>query len=438
MHSGRWLMLRTVAAAIVVLASSRAWGQPERPNIVVILLDDVGREVLGCYGGQSYATPEIDRLAAGGARFEHAYVMPTCHPTRVALLTGQYPFRLGHPEWGTFPRDVEGRTLASILKQAGYATAAAGKWQMSVLGDDRDQPHRMGFDDYCLLGWHEGPWYYDPLLWQNGERRTDVGDRYGPDVITDYAINFMKQHRNEPFFLWYATPLCHAETNDLDEPAPVGPNGRYDSYAEMVPKMDRDVGRVVAAVAELGLRERTLIVLLADNGTARVNLVDFEQGEYVYETVVSKIDGREVPGGKATLTDWGCRVPLILNWPGTVAAGEVSQRLVDASDLTPSLAAVAGASLPTGVHLDGQATLLAGAHEAAAERRWAFSEHDGKSFVRTRRWKLYDDGRFIDAKEDPDELRPLARQDLSPAAARALDELEAALDGMSEARGALP
>ena len=314
----------------------------QQPNIVLILADDVGREVLGCYGGTSYKTPNIDRLAASGMRFQHFYTMPVCHPTRICLMTGQYPFRLANPPWGTFPKSAESRTLANILKRAGYATAIAGKWQLALLKDDLQQPHRMGFDEYCLYGWHEGPWYYQPYIWQNGKRRTDVQDRYGPDVTCDYVIDFIERNKSRPFFAFYSMELCHAETNDLEKPAPVGPNGRYDTYAEMVDKMDERVGRVVAALDRLQLRNNTLVVFTTDNGTAAHNLAGVEGDELIYEPVVSKMGDREIPGGKATLTDWGTRVPLIASWPGTIVPGQVSDDLVDMSDILPSLADVAG------------------------------------------------------------------------------------------------
>ena len=320
----------------------------------MILADDVGREVLGCYGGTSYATPRIDELAASGIRFQHFYTMPVCHPTRVCLLTGQYPFRLGHPEWGTFPRDAEQRTLPAVLKHAGYATAIAGKWQLALLKDDLHQPNRMGFGEYCLYGWHEGPWYYQPHIWQNGKLRTDVRDRYGPDIICENVIDFITRNKSRPFFAFYSMELCHAETNDLDKPAPVGPNGRYDNYAEMVGKMDERVGRVVAALDRLGIRENTLILFLADNGTPVRNLINAEGDKYVYEKVSSKLGDRDIPGGKATLTDWGTRVPLLVSWPGTINAGQVSDTLVDVSDILPTLCDVAGATLPENVKLDGQ------------------------------------------------------------------------------------
>jgi arylsulfatase A len=416
-------LLMTCALATATVVSAR------QPNILLILADDVGREVLGCYGGTSYETPNIDGLAAAGARFEHAYAMAVCHPTRTTLLTGQYPFRLRHPAWGSFPREAEQRTLPAVLKQAGYRTAVGGKWQLALLSDDPQQPHRMGFDEYCLYGWHEGPWYYQPHIRQNGKLRGDVRDRYGPDVICDFVVDFIKRHKDRPFFAFYSMSLCHAETNDLDKPAPVGPQGRYDSYAEMVAKMDERVGRVIDVLDGLGLRENTLVVFYSDNGTAAANLIDAEGDQYVYEPVVSKLGDREIPGGKGTLTDWGTRVPLIANWPGTIEPGEVRSDLMDASDLLPSLADMADAPLPQDVRLDGH-SITAQMRGIAPPRRWVFAEHKGKCFVRNARWKLYDDDRFYDLQADPDEQKPLVLQSLPVASAVAHGELHAALDGL--------
>jgi arylsulfatase A len=420
-----------LVAIAVFLAAGAAHGA-DRPNILLILADDVGREVLGCYGGTSYKTPNIDRLAADGVRLEHAYVMPVCHPTRTTLLTGQYPFRLGHPVWGSFPRNVEGRSLPALLKQAGYATVVVGKWQLTLLKDDLEQPRRMGFDEYCLFGWHEGPWYYQPHIWQNGTLRDDVRDRYGPDVVCDYLIDFSERNRDRPFFAFYSMSLCHSETNDLEQPAPVGPNGRYDSYAEMVVKMDDRVGHVLKTLDRLGIRRNTLIMFLTDNGTAAKNLVGAENGEYIYEDVVSRMGNREIPGGKGTLTDRGTRVPMILNWPDTIQGGQVCTDLSDVSDVLPSLLGVAGIESPADVQLDGK-SLAVFERNRRPPRRWVFAEHKGACFVRSQRWKLYNDGRFYDMDADPEEEKPLDPEGLSSAASVSRRELQRALDGLNYA-----
>jgi arylsulfatase A len=413
MHSGLVRCCTILAHGGVVWASTALQdahgdsGRTTHPNIVLILADDVGREVLGCYGGRSYKTTNLDRLAASGIRLTHAYTMPVCHPTRVCLLTGQYPFRLGNPDWGTFPTEAEGRTLAHVLKDAGYATAIAGKWQLTMLKDDPEHPNRLGFDDYCLFGWHEGPWYYRPHIWENGRLRNDVSDRYGPDVVCDFLIDFIDRNKSGPFFAFYSMTLCHAETNDLEHPAPVGPNGRYDSYSEMAVKMDRNVGRIVEALQSRGLRENTLVIFTADNGTAARNLINVRGDEYVYESVYSLMGDKKILGGKATLSDWGTRVPFIVSWPGTFKGGQVSDVLTDVSDMLPTLADAASAPLPRGVALDGRSFLPSLRDETGAERQWVFVEHEGRYFVRDRRWKLYGDGKLFDAELDPEEQAPI-------------------------------
>ena len=157
--STRQITCLSVTSCIVfsfVVTSS--WGS-EKPNLLLILADDLGVETLGCYGGSTYETPHLDRLASQGMRFDHCYSMAVCHPTRLTLMTGRYPFRWSHPRWGTFPKDAEEVSLGRLLQDRGYTTAVAGKWQLTLLKDDLDHPYRLGFDEYCLFGWHEGANY---------------------------------------------------------------------------------------------------------------------------------------------------------------------------------------------------------------------------------------------------------------------------------------
>jgi arylsulfatase A len=418
------------AAALVILtAVATTAAGTDRPNIVLILADDVGREVLSCYGGQSYQTPNIDLLAKGGMRFENAYVMAMCHPTRMCIMTGQYPFRLGEPRWGTFPKSFEEDTLGNVLKRAGYKTGIAGKWQLTLLKDDLKQPNRMGFDEYCLDAWHEGPWYYQPRIWQDGKLREDIHDRYGPDVTCEYLIDFMRRHQKEPFFAYYTMELCHDETNDLDKPAPFGPLGRYENYAEMVTQMDRRVARVMAALDSLKLRDRTLVIFLADNGTPPQTLIGAKDGRYVFEDFTSKLEGREIRGGKGKLTDWGTRVPLIVNWPGKVAADRTCDALIDGSDILPSLAEFAGAPLPTGFNVDGH-SIADALHGGSTTRKWIFAENNGLGCIRDKRCKLYSDGRFFDMVADADETAPIAATDLKGQTDAAYQALKKNLDGL--------
>lgn len=418
--------ISAIYVAALCLPTVALSAEDQRPNILFIMADDVGSEVLECYGGQSYLTPRIDQLAREGLRFEHAYALPACHPTRTTLLSSRYPFRLGHPEWGTYPPEEESHTIAHVLANAGYDTAVAGKWQIAFLQDDPTHPQRLGFQESCLFGWHEGPRYYQPHIWQNGQLRDDVRDRYGPDVYSEFLIDFMKRKRDRPFFAYYPMALCHDVTDDLDKPVPLGPKGRYQNYAEMVAAMDERVGRLMDALHDNGLRENTLVVFFTDNGTPAKIITGTRGDKLVREPVSSLRNGKEIPGGKAQLTDAGTRVPLIVRWPRVVAAGRVSHYLIDTSDFYPTLAELAAAPLASDRRIDGRsfANVLRGASNNG--REWVFVEFKGKSYVKDARWKLYDDGRLLDLSSDPQEHQPLDVKHLQPESQRAYDRLQMA------------
>jgi arylsulfatase A len=405
--------------------------QLQQPNIVLVLADDVGREVLGCYGGESYETPCLDALAHGGKRFNHCYSMPVCHPSRVCLMTGRYPAVLGNPRWGSFPAEEEGRTFASMLQNAGYATAIAGKWQLSLMKKDLQQPGRMGFDEWSLFGWHEGPRYHDPMIYQNGQVRTDTQGKYGPDLYVDFLIDFIRRHRKQPFFAYYSMALCHDVTDDIGKPVPYGPEGRWLTYEEMAEDMDRQIGRLVAALDDLQLREQTLILYTTDNGTAAASYLTFQNGKFQRPKVFSTIHGRVVQGGKGQLTDWGTRVPLIANWPGRVNAHTVCDDPVDFSDFLPTLAEVAGAPLPEGPPINGHSFTASLFERGSAARKWAYSEASSKRrYVRTQDYKLYSSGEFFDMDSDPDEKQALVDDKLSPSQREVKEMLQSALDSL--------
>ena len=368
-------------------------------HIVFILADDVGCEPLGCYGGTSYGTPNIDRLAAEGLRFEHCYSMPVCHPSRVTLLTGRYPFRWGNPSWGTFPADAERGTIANRLRAAGFTTAVAGKWQLTLLKQNLDHPDRLGFDEYSLFGWHEGPRYHDPLIWQNGRRREKTTGQYGPDLYVEFLLDFLTRHQQQKTFLFHSMALCHDVTDDLDQPVPYGPDGRYLNYPEMVTSMDEMIGRLMTGLDRLGVREETLILFTGDNGTAQASIDRFENGRYIRNPVVSMFRGQRIPGGKGELTDGGTHVPLIANWPGTIAAGSTSSALVDFSDFLPTFIELGGAKPVEPI--DGTSFAPTLFDPELPTRRWVYSEHKGHFWVRTERWKLDDRGRLHDLHDDP-------------------------------------
>jgi len=437
------LLYLVISALGSTIAGAQNGTVEAKPNVLFILADDVGRDAIGVYGGESYSTPVIDELARTGKQFEHAYSMAVCHPSRICLLSGQYPARLKNPAWGAFPEEAEARALGSIMKSAGYATAVAGKWQMCLMKDDLDQPGRLGFDEWALFGWHEGPRFRSPMIYHNGEVMKGTEGKYGPDLYVDFLIEFIQRQQKaaKPFFAYYPMALAHDVTDDIGEPVPFFADGRWETFGEMVESMDRQIGRLVEALDELGLRDNTLIVYTTDNGSPKASYVTVDQdGEFVRPKVTSIYKGKEVVGGKGELTDWGTRVPMIANWPGNVPAGSRSDALIDFADFVPTFADLGGAPLDrllNGTVIDGESFLKEmlvadGKSDAERDKRFAYAEHGGVQFVRDHEWKLYSTGSFFDLRDDADErkIKPLAIADRDAVQAMAHSRLEKELDAL--------
>ncbi|MEX2303523.1 MAG: sulfatase-like hydrolase/transferase, partial [Bryobacterales bacterium] len=298
-----------------------------RPNIVLIMADDLGYETLGCYGGTSYKTPNLDELARTGLRFNHAYAQPLCTPTRVQLMTGQYNFR----NWQAFGiLDPNEKTFGHMMQAAEYKTCIAGKWQLYSYNPPDFMPEwrgkgmrgeQAGFDDYFL--WHaehtedKGSRYANPKILDNGKFLEDSEGQYGPDLYVEHINAFMEQRRDEPFFVYYPMALTHGPFNPTPNSPEWATGDRLQNdprfFKDMVEYMDIAVGRVVKKIEELGLRERTLILYYGDNGSPRE--VESQKGETV------------VAGGKGYMTDAGTRVPLIANWQGVCPPGRVTDDL---------------------------------------------------------------------------------------------------------------
>jgi arylsulfatase A len=318
-------------------------------------------------------------------------------------MTGRYGFR-NYKKWGHIP--PEEITFGHILKDAGYATALAGKWQMVLQKKDPDHVTKMGFEQNCVFGWHEGPRYHDPFIYQNGRIRQGLEGKYGPDVYCDFLIDFIKRNKDRAFLAYYSMALAHAISNDLKIPPPTGPGGQYQSYKELAEYMDVLVGRIVSTLDKLDLRENTLILYTTDNGTPREFITRVVNGKYKEKPISSKLGDKTVVGGKGKLTDAGTRVPLIANWPGTAPAGKVCDDLVDFSDFMPTFAELAGTKVPD-VTIDGRSFAPQLRGKKGNPRDWAYCQWQGKAWVRTKKWKLYRDGRLYDAAKDPLEKSPI-------------------------------
>ena len=415
-----------VADSAVVAAAAT------KPNVILILADDLGFETIGANGGTSYRTPVLDRLAATGARFTQCYVQPLCTPTRVQLMTGQYNVR-NYLTFGNM--DPQAVTFGNLFKQAGFVTGIAGKWQ---LGRDPELPKKYGFDEHCL--WQHTrrpPRYANPGLEINGAEKDYTHGEYGPDLVNDYALDFVTRHKDRPFFLYYPMMLTHSPY----QPTPASKtwdsqargeqvNQAEKHFGDMVEYMDTLIGKLVAKLDALGLRENTLVLFLGDNGTGKGTR--------------SLLGDRVVIGGKGTTTAAGMHVPLIVNWPGKAAAGTVCADLVDSTDFLPTLCAAAGVAVPGGLKVDGRSFLPQLRGEKGDPRPWVYSWYSPRQGNDTtvrelafnQRFKLYRSGDFYDLGADREEKRPLKVAALEGEAAAAAKLLQGALDGFKDARPA--
>lgn len=418
--------MRSLLISILSLGAVVAQAAERPPNIVLIFADDVGREVLGCYGGTSYKTPNIDALSDGGMQFSHCYSMPVCHPSRITLLSGRYPSAFGNPKWGGYPEGEAKKTFAAELQRAGYATAVAGKWQLQLLKNNPDHPQELGFDESSVFGWHEGARFHEPFIYENGKKRDDTAGTYGPDLYVEFLSDFMEKNREQPFMVWYSMALCHDVTDDIGKPVPFYKDDRWMNYGEMVASMDEMVGRIVKAVDDLQLRENTLILFTTDNGTAASSYLGVDENGKMYKhEVYSEFGGKQIRGGKGKLNDWGTRVPFIANWKGKITPGRSYSDLIDFSDFLPTFIDLAGAEMPKGP-LNGQSFAPRLLGTGSGDRTWVYAEHRGKSWTRNRRFKLYDDGRFFNVEQDPEEQKKLDLDALDDSEKKALALLQAA------------
>ena len=412
-----------------------------KPNIILIMADDLGYECIGANGSESCQTPHLDTLAAEGIRFEHCYAQPLCTPSRVKIMTGIYNV---HNYVGFGRLDRKETTFAQLLKQAGYATCIAGKWQ---LGRDKDAAQHFGFDQSCL--WQhtrggrsqEGGKKFDrrfvnPLLEFNGEEKDFTNGEYGPQVCTDFICDFIDQNKEKPFLVYYPMILTHCpfdptpnssdwDPKRLGSAAYKGDRRDYQRhFRDMVGYADKLVGQIVSQLEKSGVRDNTLILFTGDNGTD--------------QPIVTKCNGIDIAGGKGQMTDAGTRVPLIANWPGSIPSGRVSQDLVDFSDFLPTLCEAAGTEIPADLSIDGRSFLPLLRGEDYQPREWINSwySRNGKSgiqeWARSQRYKLYRTGAFHDIRQDRLEKTPLT--ELSPEAQQARDTLQQTLDQYQDAR----
>lgn len=395
-ESGKRLIRSWIHGALVLLLSTAAAAE-EKPNFVVILADDLGYGDLSSYGSPTIRTPHLDRMAAEGMKFTDFYATaPFCSPSRASLLTGRYPVRAGVP-YVLFPTESTGLapaevTIAEILSDEGYATAAIGKWHLGWPKPFRAQRH--GFDFFYGL-----PYSNDMLKWEPNEvfrpqhafwelpllhndeiveapvDQHDLTKRY-----TERAVRFIEENRERPFLLYFPHTFPHKPLYASEKFEGRSPHGLY---ADTVEELDWSVGEILRVLEESGLERRTLIVFTSDNGPARSG------GRWGDRSDGGSTGG--LRGGKGNTFEGGMREPGIFRWPGRIAAGSQTSEPASILDLLPTLAELAGLRIPDDRVIDGRSIvdLLLGKAQSLLAEPFFYYFGTQLQAVRLGPWKLF-------------------------------------------------
>ena len=398
------LLTTLLCMSLSVALSTNISHAAEPPNIILILIDGLGRDSVSAYGSDQ-ATPNMDQLARDGVRYETVWSMPACNPTRVTLLTGQYPFRHGWTEhrnaaelernglsWEQFP------TVAKRLHEGGYQTAIGGHWQVNHLGKQAGALRKHGFYESCV---------WDPSdLEENGHDESGTpahllinGNREkvenGSERINTFLTDFTARNRNRPFFIYYPMLLNSAMLHRSNQRDHETPSKKTVQHATSVKHADQLVGNLISAVDRNGLREKTVILLTGKNLSA----IDNRKGQ-----------ARQPPHSDR-ISDHGVHVPLIVRAVGMSSAGRVSQDLIDVSDFYPTFVELADLELPDHAVLDGRSFVpsLRGSEDPYEKRNWIYSQLGKTRMIRDWQHVIDNHGNFHDLQKDP-----LQQQKVSP------------------------
>ncbi len=366
---------------------------PRKPNIVLIMADDLGYGSLGCYGNAEVKTPHIDRLATEGVRLTDFHSNGAyCSPTRAALLTGRYQQRCAWvPDeeltpvfraqrkanqkqrwaWGISPEEL---TIPRLLQQSGYRTALIGKWHLGY--DEKFHPMNFGFDEFRgFMGGnvdyhtHVAGYGLKQLDWWK-DRKIENEQGYATDLLTRAATDFITRHKDQPFFLYLAHGAPHEPWQSRDPAAKKSP---VETYKEMIEVMDESVGKVIESLRHHQLESNTLVIFCSDNGPAAPR--DF------------KANG-SLSGGKGNLYEGGHRVPCIARWPGMIPAGNTHEDTEMTMDFLPTFANMAGAKIPADRVIDGRDMLPFLQGKGVAPQRTLHWQSDSTWAIRHGSWKL--------------------------------------------------
>jgi arylsulfatase A len=379
----QWVLMGSFLATLCAFGA-----ETSKPNVVYILCDDLGYGEVGYNGQKLIQTPELDALAGQGMRFTSHYCgSSVCAPSRCILMTGQHAghatIRANSPGYpnGQTPIPAESETLGKLMQRAGYTTACIGKWALGSAWNSGD-PNKQGFDHF--FGYYDqrkAHTYYPEYLWRNGEKIELGGKVYTHDLMTDEAFKFVRDHKDHPFFLYLAYTIPHIKYQVPELEKYVGADWPENMkiHASMTSRMDRDVGRLVKLLEELGLAENTLLMFNSDNGAHGKS-----GSEQFFNT------SGELRGIKRSMYEGGVRSPMFATWPGIIQAGTVSDHISAFWDMLPTLSELTGEPIVGAT--DGISFLptLIGKPENQKEHEtlyWELYERKPNQALRMGKWK---------------------------------------------------
>ena len=393
-----------ISVGLFVALGSTVSQSAEPPNIILILVDGLSRDSVSCYGSKQ-ATPNIDQLANEGVRYETAWSMPACTPTRVTLLTGQYPFRHGWTEdrniatqggvglnWERFT------TVAKRLRDGGYQTAVGGHWQLNDLVNQPDALQQHGFHESCV--WNQADMKQNRTPRRQSDAQLLINGKlekvdHEAEQVNSFLIDFTIKNRNRPFFIYYPMLLDGEPHGKAKRKSDKLPSDKMNQHADSIKRVDQLIGNLIRAVDNNGLREKTVIVLAGKNRPA----------------IDTKLENKRSAPTNNTVSDYRVHVPLIVRAVGMVDSERVSQDLIDFSDIYPTFLELADLRASDHVVLDGKSFVpsLRGSGDPYQKRNWIYSQLGKTRMIRDWQHLIDTHGSFHDLQKDP-----MQQQEVSP------------------------
>ena len=401
----------------------------DKPNVILIMADDLGYEALGINGADEYNTPVLDSLAMNGINFQNAYSQPLCTPTRVKIMTGK-PNYLNY-EYFTYLNPNQ-KTFGNLFQENGYKTALAGKWQLNGVqfdldnNQDLDRPYDFGFEEYCLWWLRErGDRFANPNIVQNGEKLKMGIDDYGPDIFTDFIVDFINKNKDDPFFIYYPMALVHdpflptPDSNDWTDLDKRNNGNKPIYFSDMLTYMDKIVGKISNTLDKNKL-DNTILIFIGDNGTDT--------------KVITLNNGEEIRGAKGSTIKYASNVPMIVNWKSKIKQGFNSKAMIDLTDFYATFEDILNSGNSNSY---GKSLLPMFKKEDYKERDvlityydpiWGSTNMGRGVYAQNKDFKLYKNGKFYNFSNDLYENKPLDIDNLTQGQSQVYLLLKTSLD----------